>query len=219
VSPIYQGQKFGYLTTIERSGRKWLCECICGNRKFIASANLAYGEKPTKSCGCMHIELIRKARTIHGMSIKSDTDEYRTFVAWQAMIWRCTNKNRKDYQRYGGRGIRVCDRWSEFSNFISDMGLKKNGTSLGRIDNDGNYCPENCKWESPTQQARNKVTSHNITFQGKTQTIIAWAEELGISKSALWHRIAKGWSPERALTQRPRKQKNSSCNWVGPALC
>ena len=153
--------------------------------------------------------------TIHGHSIKRDAPEYRTFIAWQSMLWRCYNKNRKDYPRYGGRGITVYGPWKkDYLAFLADMGLRPDGASLGRIDNERAYGPQNCRWESATQQARNRSNNHRLEHGGKSQTITEWAIELGISKSALQHRLAKGWSISDALSRPAKAQKNSRSTWT-----
>lgn len=137
----------------------------------------------------------------HGCSIKAKgTPEYATYLAWLSMRWRCTNRNRRDYVRYGGRGIKVCDRWSHFANFMADMGLRPEGMQLDRVNNDGNYEPSNCRWATPKQQARNRSNNNPITFNGETKTRAEWCEQLGLTKHAIRHRLRKGWCIEEAVT-------------------
>lgn len=212
------GQRFGFLVAREKrrieGGTFWIVVCDCGKEKMVQQAQLHGAPRPIKSCGCKRISLLREARTEHGASIKNDSQEYKTFIAWQSMIWRCNNKARKDWPHYGGRGINVCERWADsFPNFLSDMGVKPKGSSLGRIDNEGNYEPSNCRWESNTEQARNKRTTRWLTYAGKTQAMSAWAEELGLSSYALNARMKCGWSVERALSEPAKNQKNSKCEW------
>lgn len=136
---------------------------------------------------------------------KTFTTEY---VSWNSMKDRCYNENHMAYKNYGGRGIFVCDRWiNSFENFLNDMGKKPNGNySIHRINNDNGYCPKNCKWATHKEQQGNTKKSHMITFNGKTQCLSAWAEDLGISRSTLDMRINKNkWTIERALTQRVRE--------------
>ena len=134
----------------------------------------------------------------------SQTAEYR---AWYSMIYRCTNSECGNYHRHGGRGIRVCNRWLEsFDAFLEDIGKKPNpGLTLDRIDNDGDYTPENCRWATRKQQSRNSRQNHNVTFQGRTQCLAAWAEEIGVKAGILQARLKKGWSVERTLTERVGK--------------
>jgi hypothetical protein len=126
----------------------------------------------------------------------------REYLSWRSMMQRCTDTNSAAYPRYGGRGIKVCDRWRKFANFLADMGARPEGKSLDRWpDNDGNYEPGNCRWATPEEQAANTRTNHTITAAGRTQTITAWARELGVDPGAIRYRIDKmGWDPERAVT-------------------
>jgi len=203
---IEPGMKFGFLTTLrqeKKDGRwHWLVKCDCGNQKLMQHSSLNRKIRPSKSCGCKRVELLRKAQTKHGCSVKDDSPEYRTFVTWQAMLWRCHNKSRRDYADYGGRGITVCRRWIDsFEEFRADMGIKPDGMTLGRIDNDLGYGPDNCRWESPKQQARNKRNNHLVEWRGAIKTITEWALETGIEKSKLRQRIVSGWPVEKAMTQ------------------
>lgn len=136
---------------------------------------------------------------------KTFTHEY---VSWNSMKDRCYNKNHIAYHNYGGRGIAVCDRWfNSFENFLEDMGERpKPNYSLHRIDNDGNYCPENCRWATAKEQKAHTRSSHMVTFNNKTQCLSAWADELGMARTTLDMRINKyKWSIERALTRKVRQ--------------
>lgn len=125
------------------------------------------------------------------------------YSRWKAMKKRCENPRHPSYDNYGGRGIQVCERWQRYSNFLEDMGLPPfEGAELDRIDNDGNYEPGNCRWATITENARNKRGSRHVTWNGRTQTVFAWAEELNIRPRTLWMRLfSHGWSIERALTE------------------
>lgn len=150
------GQKFGKLTVVKRAEnvkRKvyWDCVCECGESKTIVSSSIIGGH--TKSCGCLKAETIGNIRATHRMS---NTTEYNS---WRAMVERCTNQKYRYYHEYGGRGIKICDRWKSFANFISDMGEKPSPKhSIDRIDVDGNYEPSNCKWSSQSEQCKNRRT-------------------------------------------------------------
>lgn len=114
---------------------------------------------------------------------------------------RCEDPDSENYKRYGGRGIRVCRRWSRFENFIADMGPRPgSGYSIERKDNDGNYTPKNCVWATAKQQCNNRSTNRFIEFQGQRKTLTQWAELLGYSRQKLWQRFRAGWSVEKALT-------------------
>ena len=127
-----------------------------------------------------------------------------TYQSWRAMLDRCRQPSHPHYNRYGGRGIQVCDRWhgpEGFANFLRDMGERPNDCSIDRIDNDKNYEPSNCRWAGQKTQHRNKVSNVNLTLNGRTQCLRAWAEELGIGATTLSARKAKGWTDEEILTR------------------
>lgn len=127
------------------------------------------------------------------------TSEYYT---WVEMRQRCNNPNNSRYEDYGGRGIKVCERWDSFENFFVDMGIRPKSLTLDRIDNDGDYCPENCRWTTYKVNGNNKRVPKNarlITVFGKTQTLFAWSKEVGISYQLIDFRLKSGWSVERAL--------------------
>lgn len=148
------GEVFGrliVLSYVDRVNRnkRWLCQCSCERLVIVYGSNLKCGT--TKSCGCLRRELAIKRATIHG--------GYRTptYSSWHSMKNRCYNKKSLDYPHYGGRGIRICRRWFfHFKNFLEDMGERPTGTSIDRIDVNGHYTPDNCKWSTPSEQNSNK---------------------------------------------------------------
>lgn len=124
------------------------------------------------------------------------------------MKYRCNNINAANYERYGGRGIKVCNEWQEFEPF-RDWAINngyKDDLTLGRINVNGDYCPQNCRWATIKEQNNNQRTNRLFTVFGKTQTMTQWAEEYCISKSTLWGRLKRGWTIEEALTT-PIKSK------------
>lgn len=122
------------------------------------------------------------------------------YYSWFQMRTRCLNKENPAYSRYGGRGISVHPRWiNSFENFISDMGERPDGMSLDRIDNNGDYSPDNCRWATPAQQARNTKKTVKLTINNETKSVSEWAIEFGASRKVVTYRLRKGWSPLTAL--------------------
>lgn len=191
-----QGFQFGSLTVLQLekshgNGAVWLCQCKCGTQKEIRASDMVQGS--VKSCGCEHIKRIAKASTTHGMT------NTRTYSIWQAMRLRCNRIN----QDYSCRGITYDERWDSFENFYLDMGEVPDGMSIDRIDVNGNYNKDNCRWATQEQQANNKRSSVFIEYNGKKQTVSQWAKELKMNHHTLRSRLKKGLTAEQALTPLP----------------
>ncbi len=192
------GKRFGRLIVLERAPNnkwgqsRWLCLCDCGEKTVVYSIHLR--SKRTQSCGCLN----REKRTTHGHTVRGRSS--KVYSVWRAMVQRCTNNSYKQWENYGGRGIRVCERWLKFENFLEDMGDKPEGYQIDRIDNDGGYFKENCRWATRRQNNRNKRSNRLITFDGKTQCLTEWAEEIGICLETICKRFQLGWSAEEVLT-------------------
>ena len=189
------GERFGRLTVLNfdhvfnKRRYYWLCRCDCGTEKVIDSAALKSGA--TVSCGCYNID---KSST-HKMSGS------RIYRIHHDMIQRCKNKQ---IRGYGAKGVKVCNRWSRkngFLNFLADMGEPPSEFhELDRIDNDGDYCLENCRWVTRKQNARNRGDNALLTYNEETRCKIEWSEVYGISPNLINYRLGKGWSIEKALT-------------------
>lgn len=129
------------------------------------------------------------------------------YEAWRGMKRRCTNPKDKKYKYYGGRGITFCPRWSKYSAFFSDMGFKPTPEhTLDRIDSNGNYQPDNCRWATWLEQENNRRDNRFLTHDGQTMTVAQWAREIGMKPARLTLRLWRGWSVDRALTQKPRRR-------------
>jgi len=191
------GNKYSKLTVIEHLGVRgrrthyWKCQCDCGKIIETSGDNLKRGK--SKSCGCISKEC--SWNKTHGMS---KTSEY---TIWNSMKMRCVNSNSEAYSYYGGRGIKVCQRWMDsFENFYEDMGKRPDGMSIDRIDVNGDYCPENCRWTTNEEQSRNKRDNVYIEYDGKTKILSDWAKEINISVQSLYNRLTKyGYSVEEAF--------------------
>lgn len=127
----------------------------------------------------------------------------KVYRSWESMKRRCANPNAHNYEFYGGRGIKVCERWFSFMNFLEDMGEPPGGFTLDRVDAEGDYCPANCKWSSLVEQARNKRSNIFYTCFGETKTVPQWAEDprCKVTKAALYGRVYRGWDFEDSITK------------------
>lgn len=214
------GRKFGRLTAIRKTETKnrqamWECVCDCGNVGSYSLSKMKKGN--TKSCGCyfkdkmkeFHEDSDHSYLIKHGHSTKKkQTDTYKV---WAGIRTRCVNPNDTAYQNYGGRGITICERWKDsYENFLEDMGERPGKDySIDRIDNEQGYSPENCKWATRKEQHRNTRRNVWIEFNGEKKVMADWADEYGIKRQTLKHRLAVlGWDIETALTTPSRKSKN-----------
>ncbi len=202
------GQRFGKLTVLRRAenyvrpnGHKestWVCCCECGNEITITRTNL----KRARSCGCSKGKYISDSKITHGMS------NSRLYRIWQNMKNRCYNPNVDRYDRYGGRGITVCEKWRDsfeaFYKWAIDNGYSDE-LSIDRKDVNGNYTPDNCRWISMDKQADNKSNSRIFEYNGEAHTVSEWSKILDISRDIIWNRINRGWNIERVFTQPIRK--------------
>lgn len=194
--------RFGRLTFKEvlpalRGGTRYgVFVCDCGAVKEMSIPNVAMGK--SISCGCFAREATGDRARTHGMT---GTPEYRS---WRAMWNRCTNEKLERYPRYGGRGIRVCDRWKSFENFYADMGPRPSAKhSLERDEVDGNYEPGNCRWATTKEQSRNTSTNLFVKYRGERKCVADWCEQLGIPYSTFIQRLRRGIPLEQVFETNP----------------
>lgn len=193
-----KGREFGFWKVIERAenhpttrSAQWLCECVCGKRRIVRASALRTGR--SKSCGC-HKNDYNKTHGGKGT---------RLYEIWRQMRYRCENPNNQAYEKYGARGITVCDEWHDFAQFRAwaiDNGYDEN-LSIDRIDNDKGYCPGNCRWVSSYVQMNNRRMCNVLEFNGEKLTLSQWADKTGIPRSTLLNRIKRGWDVEETLTK------------------
>ncbi len=203
ISPNIAGQRYGSWTALHRDGYiygkqvAWICRCECGTVRRLGGSNLRRGE--TTNCGCQQRKALGDRARSHGKIT------HRLYRTWVSMHERCRSPKHVGYPRYGGRGITVCTEWSDFAVFLADMEATwRPGLTLDRRDNDGNYCPNNCRWATPEEQARSRCNTRYVTFGSETRPLAEWAEITGLRRSVIEQRLRNGWTPERALTEPKR---------------
>jgi hypothetical protein len=201
-----EGEKHGHLTVIEKVGTNVICKCDCGNKITIRAVDFARGKYST--CGCsLRYKLMSESATKHGDTRKS-SPYARIYRIYQGMKNRCYIKSFDGYDDYGGRGILVCDEWlksySSFRKWALNNGYA-DSLSIDRIDVNGNYSPDNCRWATTKEQSMNKrpYKRKEWTIDGVTKSIIEWCEECGLSVPMVMYRVkTKGMTPKDALTAR-----------------
>ena len=213
------GQRFGRLVADVRSDNdkrgecRWECVCDCGKRTVVLSSHLRKGR--IKSCGCLAKELSRERL----MSIPNrghfthNGSNTRLYETWVNMKTRCLNPNNRAYKWYGAVGVTICQEWMQFENF-QQWALSSGYTddlTIDRIDPSGNYCPNNCRWITISEQQNNRKSNHYLTYNGETHTVKDWAKITGLRYATLLTRINREkWDVERALTT-PVKKVVGSC--------
>jgi hypothetical protein len=199
--PDITGKKFQALTAIKFSHKHtkwlssfWLFQCECGKQKILQKSKVICGH--IVSCGCGAKNKKRTGNPTHNLS------KTQMYILWKGMRQRCNNPKNPKYPNYGGRGIKICDRWDDFRNYLNDMGERPSPKhSIDRIDNNGDYTPENCRWATNTQQTRNQRSNIKITLNGDSKCLSEWAEINNLSESCVRARIIRGWNPSDAITK------------------
>lgn len=203
------GRKYNLLTPIkffgtdERNNKLYWCKCDCGNEKIVKTTDLVRGV--VKSCGCLAKQALIERCVTHGKT------KHPLYSKWHTMKSRCNNPNNASYERYGGRGITVCDEWENsfeaFYEWSMANGYKK-GLSIDRIDNDGNYEPANCRWATAKEQCNNTSRNRHLEAFGENHTIAEWSRITGINVETLYCRIQiQGLEGEDVLQPLQRKRK------------
>lgn len=200
------GQRFEMAVVIDRAPNKsatdtnarWNMQCDCGKKFVSYGQDMRKGK--VKSCGCLTRGTFgarsRNFNETHGMT---DTRAYRI---WNGMLNRCRNPRNGNYNRYGGRGIKVCEEWESFEKFISDMGFPPEDMSLDRIDGNGNYCKENCRWATRAEQSANRRSNVFLTHNGVTMTVTEWGRALGIASTSMFGRLNANFPPEKLFARK-----------------
>lgn len=197
---VNPGDQFGRLTAVERvqskSGhQRWLFACECGKRIEVFVSNTKTGN--TQSCGCLNRERIRECKTKHGFT------HTRLYQALNDMIQRCYNPRNTHYKDYGGRGISVCEEWRNNRATFFSWALKhgyQDNLQIDRIDTNGNYTPNNCRFVTCQENQNNKRNNHKLELDGVTHSVLEWASLTEIKMNTLWTRINRQWSVRDALT-------------------
>lgn len=205
------GKRFNDLVVIERMENAkggvtvWKCQCDCGNITTVRGSNLKNGS--VKSCGC---RIHKSHNATHRMS------KTRLYREWALIKSRCFNKNIKSYKDYGGRGIKMCNEWADSFETFRDWAYQSGYTdelTIERVDHDGDYCPTNCTWIPFNKQQKNRRTSYAIEYNGKTQDLVSWCNELGLPYKNVHNRIYKlGWSFEKAISEPVHIEKRNKKN-------
>jgi hypothetical protein len=200
------GKRYGRLVVVARAGSnknknaKWLCLCDCGNYTTVVGNKLRSGH--TQSCGCLYVE------SRSGCNLKHGLKNHPLYAIWKDMRQRCNNENQTAYKNYGGRGIFVCDEWNDFQCFYdwANTNGYAPGLEIDRIDNSSGYYPENCRWTTRKQNNNNKRSNVLLTYNGRTQTVTQWAEELNVNVDTLYWRL-RHWSDVEKILFTPVRSR------------
>ena len=214
------GQKFNRWTILSRAenhpisgSAQFLCQCDCGNKTIIPGTSIRKGH--SKSCGCLRDELASKRMQGVKFGLKHGLYGTKIYTTWRAMLQRCEDTNSSGYYKYGAKGIKVCKRWHNIKNFVSDMGFPPSPKhSIDRIKNHGDYKPSNCKWSTLIEQMNNHSLNVFISYNGEANTIAQWACKLNLNYKALRKRIRTfHWTIERSLNTPTKTPYKPRCEY------
>lgn len=202
----HTGKRFGRLLVISRAAdtrsgkclrKNYLCQCDCGVKKVVTA--IALTSASTRSCGCLHRESIGNRSRTHGAT--RGATKSQTYQSWKGMRERVKNPRNSHFESYGGRGIKMDPRWDSFETFLQDMGERPKNHTLDRVDNDGNYCKENCRWATAREQIRNTTRTVTIKWRGYSRCLRDWANLFNVTDETLKFRL-KNWGGdvERSFT-------------------
>lgn len=200
------GKKFGRLLAVKLNGvrtihgMEWECKCECGSIAHVVATRLITGH--TRSCGCLQHEAAKLPKNVtHGHTRNSNKASSSEYHIWSSMKQRCGNPKNASYSRYGGRGISFDPKWSSYEAFFADMGARPSPShTLDRIDGNGNYTKQNCRWATHLEQQNNRSGTRRIVFMGEALTSSELSRRHGISASVIRDRIDAGWTVERAVS-------------------
>lgn len=203
-----KGKRFGHLTALYLTvdelykKKKWLCRCDCGREIEITGSNLISGH--STQCKQCQLKTLQRGNVTHNQS------HTKLYNVWNGMIQRCTNTNHKSFSDYGGRGITICEEWRSFDNFQKwawEHGYGE-GVEIDRIDNNGNYRPENCRWITRIKNARNKSNNKIIVYNGESKTLSEWATYFGVNYKNLSRNLNKGYTLDEAILRERTSDKS-----------
>lgn len=186
---------------------QYWCDCACGTKDVLRKADNLHVKNRVHSCGCLLKEIDCEVNITHGDT--KNRQRNRLYRIWSLMKDRCNNANNNNYQYYGGKGVKICDDWYNYQLF-RDWAYAhgyQDDLSIDRVDSNGDYCPDNCRWIPLSQQSSNRCSCNYITMNGETHTLSEWSRMYHISRKTIRDRIRNGWSPEKAITTASRTYK------------
>jgi len=205
------GLRFGRLMVVRHVDARHkdsIYACICDCDAYVEARATKLKSGNVKSCGCLNAE--QRPHIAKKTKRKPASSDVRSgaYISWREMHRRCYVSRTPHFERYGGKGVVVCERWNYFGNFLVDMGERPQGKTLDRINNSGNYEPSNCRWATPVEQANNRADNVRVSFAGTDRTVSEWSREPGaVYASLIAGRLRAGWDVERAIFEPSRRKR------------